>query len=424
MITDLNPDIRAATAALNTVNGSLDSMRKPFPPRNQRKDASPAKLSDLSPQELAALAETAKFSNLGNLWADLIAGKLVITTPTVSPVSATRCLFYPAALNEVHAEPGLGKTNLVAAAGIAEVKAGGTWLYIDPEDTPAGFTTKLAELSGSDPEIGRAFVEGRIRYCHNPEPDELVAQAAWAIVNRPTLVALDGLAELMAADGCDEDCAKDVLTFFRRRIRPFAELAGAAVVISDHVVKNAKGGTSWARGSGAKKGRYDGVSYELQLGQPYSPSVAGYIKVIVSKDRKGGVGPKGSHVCNLHFKPVADCKPVPDAGGTTRPLSKLRMVNVQWENPADAPPFEPTCIMGRIVEYLTTMGPATETDACTGRGTHRTKALPALALLVRKGIIVQTINDKGKPVYDIANRGQLSTGFDPGQPQPPKPAGA
>ena len=91
---------------------------------------------------------------------------------------------------------------------------------------------------------------------------------------RPELVILDGLAEALAAEGLNEDKVAEVLSFFRRRLRPFAEL-GTAVLVSDHVSKSTENRGRWPRGSGAKLGRYDGVSYAAELAMPYSPAQAG-----------------------------------------------------------------------------------------------------------------------------------------------------
>jgi len=239
------------------------------------------------------------------LFSDLLGwldGKLVQELPTIAPVTANRALFYKACVNEIHGEPGLGKSNILAAAAIAEVKAGGTVWNLDPEDTAAGFVQKLRSLSCDCPVVIKAIRDGRIKYIHNPEPDMLKDAIKLATTEKPTLVMLDGLAELMAQEDLNEDLAGDVLKFFRRRVRPFCEKAGSAVLVSDHVSKAGTG--MYARGSGAKKGRYDGVSYELTLGKAYSPTVAGYVKLKVTKDRKGGVGPQGTHVVDLHLTPA------------------------------------------------------------------------------------------------------------------------
>ncbi len=117
---------------------------------------------------------------------------------------------------------------------------------------------------------------------------------------------LYGMAECMAAAGLNEDKAEEVLNFIKQLVRPFAEKAGAAVLISDHVTKSWEDRGLWSRGSGAKMGRYDGVSYALTLVDAYAPGQAGSVLLTVAKDRNGGVGVKGRPVAQIYFMPAAD----------------------------------------------------------------------------------------------------------------------
>jgi hypothetical protein len=204
--------------------------------------------------------------------------------PSIANVGLGACMLYAGRLNEIHGEPGTGKSNVAIAMCIAELNAGHLVLFIDPEDTPAGFTRRALQF-GADP----AHLIDRCRYLHNPTPEELTITQRWANEHRPALVVLDGLAESMAAEGLVEDKASDVLKFFRERLRSFAEDSGAAVLVSDHVAKSSEERGRWARGSGAKLGRYDGVSYNLTLIEAYSPKHAGAVRLTIAKDRNGGV---------------------------------------------------------------------------------------------------------------------------------------
>jgi hypothetical protein len=252
-------------------------------------------------------------------------------TPTIAQVFDGKSLFYAGRLNEIHAEPGTGKTNVLMASSIAVMESGGSILYIDPEDTPRGFTTRMLLLGASPDDI-----RDRVKYLHNPSPDEIRIAHAWANNNPPTIVILDGLAESMAAVGANEDKAPDVLLFFRENLRPFAD-AGSAVVIADHVTKSAEGRGQFARGSGAKAGRYDGVSYEIVMGKSYTPKDEGFVRIKIQKDRNGGVGTRGSIAAELHF--------IPNANGGT-------IVAFREPKEKQAGEFRPTGIMDKIVKHL------------------------------------------------------------------------
>lgn len=310
-----------------------------------------------------------KFADLSGL----LAGEIEMEKPSISPVSQDFCLFYAGAVNEIHGEPSVGKSNIVAASVIAELLAGGSCLVLDPEDTPVGFVQKIRSLSQDSEQIKEAIKAGKLHYLHNPEPGQIAAAQAWALENKPSLVVLDGLAEALANEGLNEDIAGDVLSFFRRQIRPFAEQAGAAVLVADHVTKNGKAG-SWARGSGAKLGRYDGVSYEIKLGKPYSPAEAGFVRLTISKDRKGGIGSKGKTVADLHF--------IPSEKGT----------ETRWE--AGQEVGEPTEIMRRIVGHLEAFG-ETNLTALRAEVSAKTSVVSwAVQCLAKAGKV--EIKQKGK----------------------------
>ena len=271
------------------------------------------------------------FTDLGP-WLDGTAKQEV---PTIAEAFDGKGLFYAGRLNEIHGEPGTGKTNVLMASCIAVLEAGGSVLYIDPEDTPRGFTTRMLMLGASPDDI-----RDRVNYLHNPSPDEIRGAQLWARENHPEIVVLDGLAESMAAQGMNENEAGEVLAFFRENLRPFAE-AGGAVVIADHVTKSSEGRGQFARGSGAKAGRYDGVSYEIVMGKAYTPSIEGFVRLKIQKDRNGGAGPRSKIAAELHLMPGVD----------GRTIIAFR----EPEKKLDGP-FRPTAIMEKIVRHLETNG--------------------------------------------------------------------
>jgi hypothetical protein len=300
--------------------------------------------------------------------------------PTIADVGLANCVLYAGRMNEIHGEPGTGKSNIAIAISIAVMKAGGSVMYIDPEDTPAGFTRRSLQFGANPDDLIH-----RCHYLHNPTPEDIAAAQRWAATNRPALVVLDGLAESMASEGLVEDKAGDVLTFFRERLRPFAEKAGAAVLVSDHVSKSSEERGRWARGSGAKLGRYDGVSYNIGLIESYAPGHAGAVKLTVAKDRNGGVGRVGQTIAEVHFTPDSD----------NRTLVSFRIPEGQ-----DGA-FRPTAIMKKIVTYLQGHNEATARDL---RTLGKSQAVDlACQLLQEEGDIVLTKNGR-KHVFTLRPR--------------------
>lgn len=291
--------------------------------------------------------------------------------PTVADVGMGSGMLYAGRINEIHGEPGTGKSNIAIALSNAVMKSGGSVLYIDPEDVPAGFTRRSLQL-GADPED----LLNRCHYLNDSAPGEILLAQRWAMLHKPTLVVIDGMAECMAAAGLNEDKAEEVLNFIQQQIRPFAEKAGAAVLISDHVTKSWEDRGLWSRGSGAKMGRYDGVSYALSLIDAYAPGLAGSVLLTVAKDRNGGVGVKGKAVAEVHFMPAAN----------NRTLVTFRFPEAQSTS------LKPLRTMAKIMEWMDEWKQATKADL---RKLGKSQAVDrAIELLEQEGRILRSKDGK------------------------------
>jgi hypothetical protein len=313
------------------------------------------------------------FADLGP-YLDGVAEPIV---PTVAEIWPGRCLFYAGAVNEIHGEPSVGKTNILLVAAGCVLEAGGCVLFIDPEDHPQRIVARLLALG-----IDREAIRKRFHYLHDPDDVAIAKAQQWADIHAPALVILDGLAESLAREGKDENSVGDVLTFFRERIRPFAD-AGSAVVVADHVVKSNEGRGRWARGSGAKLGHYNGVSYEATLGESYTPTKAGFVRLKVSKDRNGGVGPMGATVAELHFAPNPQ-------GGTI----------TLWKSPPEPGDFKPSHLMEKVKEHLRLYGEANKTELLKV-GNHQW-ADEAIKQLLKDGAITMRAVGQRK-IFSLAN---------------------
>lgn len=217
--------------------------------------------------------------------------------PTIAASDSGDCILYAGRINEIHGEPSVGKTNINIAIMACELRMGQKVMFIDPEDNPHGIMRRMAAFG-----ISRELILANLYYLHDPTPEDLLAAHRWADRNNPSLVTLDGVAEMITGCKYKEDSSADVLEFFKIYIRPFVA-CGAAVNLSDHVVKSSEGRGLWSRGSGAKMGRYDGVSYHVTLTSPYSPSQKGSVKFTIAKDRNGGIGAKGEDIFMAFFEP-------------------------------------------------------------------------------------------------------------------------
>ena len=307
-------------------------------------------------------------------------GDCELVKQTVAEVLPERCLFYAGAINEVHGEPSVGKTNILLAAAGAVLEKGGKVFYLDPEDSPARIIPRALSLG-----ISREAMRTGFFYLQDPTPEVYAEAHRWAERERPELVILDGFAEALAREGMDENTPADVLAFFHDRMRPFTD-AGSAVVIADHVTKSAETRGRWARGSGAKMGRYNGACYEIVLGESYTPTKPGNVRLKISKDRNGGVGAIGATAFELHFAPK-------DFGGT----------EVTWALAPAPENWRPTVIIAKIIEHLKLYGEAGKNEL-RNLGNHGT-ADKAIKILLDEGKLERQVIGK-KHSFRLANGGE------------------
>lgn len=208
-------------------------------------------------------------------------------------------LLYLARMNAFQGEPGDGKTTLAYMACVQVLTAGGVVVVIDFEDTAYSGVAKILAL-GADPYAVRT----RFHY-HRAEHLDHAARAglvAAVLHLGPQLVVIDGVAAALAQDGLDENLAPDYLTWLDTLARPIAA-GGPAVLLIDHVTKSKEDRGRWARGSGAKLAAIDGAAYSLVADPPFSRTTPGRIKLVVAKDRPGGVGPARATVALIHIEP-------------------------------------------------------------------------------------------------------------------------
>jgi hypothetical protein len=239
-------------------------------------------------------------------WDDIdviLDGNHEIPEPEVLYREDGRGLFYPGRVNMLFGEDAVGKTWVELVAAKAVMDAGGIALHLDYDDTA---TTNIARLLalGCD----RETIRNQYRHCTDPGKldheriDALVAEIT-AATGRPVLVIIDVLAEALVAHNLDENSAGDYVKWYRAVALPLAR-AGAAVILADHVPKNANGG--YSRGSGAKRNKIDGVAYEVSAPDPLTREHGGTLALTIRKDRNGSVGKRGSEAALLIFTVEAD----------------------------------------------------------------------------------------------------------------------
>lgn len=246
-------------------------------------------------------------------------------------------LLYAGKMHVFQAEPSAGKSWLALAATLDVLRVGGAVVYLDYEDTSTGILGRLLALGAEPSDVRERFAY--VQPAGGFGPTEKADLARLLDRLNPDLVVIDGVAEALARDGLSEDRAAEVVGWIERLPRWIAR-TGAAVVMLDHVVKDREQQGRWARGSSAKLAAVDGASYQVKIATPFSRHRAGVVKMIVAKDRPGGIGAIGDVAA------VATIEP--HAGGA-------RVVVTLDPNEVDVAPtdtWKPTVLMEKVSRAL------------------------------------------------------------------------
>ena len=218
--------------------------------------------------------------------------------PTLLRRSDGAFLLYPGAVHAISGEPSGGKSWVAQAAVVQVVNAGGRAVILDYEDAPARVVGRLLSLGLEPAALGSVAylnVSGPIGTTGFSWLEELVCHDGVG------LVVIDSVAESLAAEGLSENDSVEVAAWTQKLPRPLAR-AGAAVLVVDHVAKDAATRGRWPRGSGAKLAAIDGAAYVLQPRVPFTRTSSGIADLVVAKDRHGAIGQVGATVASVAFE--------------------------------------------------------------------------------------------------------------------------
>lgn len=337
----------------------------------------------LNPPTLSLVPAESDETGRGASWepvdlSAVLAGGLTLPEATIGRRSDGVGLFYPGEINSLLGEPESGKSWLALAAVVERIRAGERVLYVDFESDAVSVLGRLLALG---------LVAGELAQLLYVRPDEALANPAdivFPVRDRfeamvrdfsPSYAVVDGVAEAMASNGLDENSNRDSASFYALLPRRL-QLAGAGVVMIDHITKSSDGRGSYARGAGHKKAGVTGSSIGVEVVLPFGRGMTGRAKLTVLKDRPGGVRPH--------------CVGGKLAGEMVLASGDDGKVVLTVEPAAEK--FRPTFFMERVSRFLEGEGtnPAqTVTQNCivaavTGKKDH---IVAALRLLVEEGYV-------------------------------------
>lgn len=214
----------------------------------------------------------------------LASGVELPPTPTVFQREDGQGLFYRGAVNDLHGEPGCGKSMIAQIAAAQELRQGHDVIYIDYEDSARNVVKRLLLLGVTGEQIVAHF-----HYVHpSAKPSSPTSLGGWRetldYADTATLAIIDGVTSCLAYAGLDSNSGDDIATWYNTMPR-LISACGPSVVLIDHVVKSKDNRGRYAGGSMQKLALIDGISYSVDMTKPVGKGVRGVIVIKSGKDR-------------------------------------------------------------------------------------------------------------------------------------------
>jgi hypothetical protein len=193
-------------------------------------------------------------------------------------------LIYEGRVHSIYGESESGKSWIAQIATAEMLKADKKVIYIDFESDAIDIVTRLKNLGVSRANLLQYFTYIR------PEGPRDADDPYWQSILEPnsaTLVIIDGVTESLTMWGGQTKDNDEITRWMRIFPRTVATSSGAAVVLIDHITKNAETRGRFAIGGQAKLATIDGAAYLVEPLEALSPGRTGTLTMRVTKDRPG-----------------------------------------------------------------------------------------------------------------------------------------
>lgn len=195
-------------------------------------------------------------------------------------------ILYSEQVNYLFGDPESGKTWVGTAATAEALCRGMKALIIDLDHNgPLATACRLIDL-GVPEKVLRNL--SRFRYVEPEDREHLKAVIADAVQWAPDVVLLDSAGELMPLLRLSSNSPDDFTVAHTVAMKPLA-IAGAAVIVIDHLPKNAENRANGPTGTAAKRRAIGGVSIRVTVNEQFTPGRGGSAWLAVNKDRHGGL---------------------------------------------------------------------------------------------------------------------------------------
>jgi len=316
--------------------------------------------------------------------------------PTTSMLARTdgSNLLYQGKVHSLYGESESGKSWIAQIAVAEQLRAFKKVIYIDFESDAPDIVDRLKSLKVSQAEILQNF-----RYI-KPDAETDFRDPYWNAILEPSsavLIIIDGVTEalsLWSKESKDNDAITNWMRRFPRRI---AFESGAAVVLIDHVTKNAETRGRFAIGGQAKLATIDGAAYLVEPLEVLAPGKVGTLTLRVTKDRPGFV----RKIAGMYRKSDRTQEAAVITVDSTKeqidyiiapPILEDQLIANQTEK-----------LDREIVTFIDSNPGATKSMATRGIKGQDSAVLARLEVLIRDGVLENAGNERGFKLYVTAD---------------------
>lgn len=334
----------------------------------------------------------------------ILDGTHVAQLPSLMPRNDGPALLYAGLVHSLHGESESGKSMAIQAEAARLITAGHPVLYVDFESDAATVIGRMLEM-GTPPGLIAEHLDYR-RPEINPKNATHELRAFYAMLEQTYILAvIDGVTEALHVFGTATKDNDELTGWIRAVPKAIARHTGAAVVLIDHVTKDADTRGRFAIGGQAKMAALDGAAYVVEVAEPLGRGLRGVIILRVAKDRPGSVRP--------HAGTYRKTDRTQEAARVIVDSRKPGRIDVTVEPPVSSldagldgvAPFRPTTLMERISQALHGLAePITQSQLLKSVKGNETALVQAADVLVREGYVTRSTGSRGSIRYESARR--------------------
>ena len=195
-------------------------------------------------------------------------------------------LFYSGEFNLIYGDTESGKTWLCLAAVASTLARGGRVAIIDLDHNGAPSLLNRLQLLGVSADV---LCDPQSFRLAEPVTDlELNELVGDLTVFKPDVVVLDSLGEVIPLFRGNSNNSDDFTIVHADVIKPLTRV-GAALLVVDHLPKNADAASRGPIGTQAKTRAVGGLAVKVSVTEAFRPGRGGAAKLELFKDRDGGV---------------------------------------------------------------------------------------------------------------------------------------